>query len=101
MTQIFQYLTRVLTMAGNLDYNSNIGLFPFKNYRSDSIENVSLMLLWNFMYVSKFTWGIPIIKASIYAYRGQMAIVAKMGLVQMLCAYEILEILNDELDSNA
>ena len=84
-----------------MNNNSNVGLFLFKNYRSDSIENAFLMPLWNFMYVNKITMGIPSIKAFMYAYRGLMAVVAEMGLVQMLGSNEILEILNDELDSNA
>ena len=53
------------------------------------------------MYVNKFTEGIPTIKAFMYAYRGLMTVVAKMGLVQILEAHEILMIINDEQDSNA
>ena len=63
--------------------------------------NVSLMLLWIFIYVSKFTGGIPSIKAVMYAYRGLMTVMAEMDLVKMLGECEILVILNDELDSNA
>ena len=55
-SNIFQYQFRVLRKAGYLNNNTNVGFFPFKNYRSDTIENVSLMFLWNFMYVNKFTW---------------------------------------------
>ena len=53
------------------------------------------------MYASKFTGGIPSIKAFMYANRGLIAILAEMGLAQMLGAYKILKILNVELDSSA
>ena len=72
-------------------------LFLLRNYRSDSIENISLMFLWKFMYSSKFTGGLPDIRAFAYAYRGLISIVAEMGLVQMLGATEILKILYSEL----
>ena len=68
-------------------------LFLSKNYRSDSIENVSLVYLWKIIYSSKMMGELPETCTFTYAYRGLVSIVAKMGLVQMRGASKILKIL--------
>ena len=87
-----------MTKAGYLNNKCSVGLFHFKNYKRDTIENVSLMFMWNFMYSNKFTGGIPTVKTFAYAYPGLMTVLAKMGLAQMSGANEILKIQNCKLN---
>ena len=53
-----QFLTRVLKKAGFLQNGNIIGLFIFKNYDFNSIENIALVTLWKFIYNTKFNSGI-------------------------------------------
>ena len=50
-----QYLIRVLKKAGFLSKGHQIGLFLFKDYNFNSIENLTLTTLWNFIYNLKFS----------------------------------------------
>ena len=93
---ILQFLITVFKKSGYLENCNSIKLFLFGNYRSDSIENVSLMFLWKFIHTKKLMNGNPNSKAFAYAYRGLVAVVTEMGLVQILGGAEILRILNDE-----
>ena len=52
--EITQFLTRVFTKSGFLKEGSEMSLFFFTNYNINSIENISLAILWNFVYNNKF-----------------------------------------------
>ena len=56
--KILQVLIRILKKAGCLQNGSRVGLFTFQNYSFNSIENISLTTLWNFIYNTKFNSGI-------------------------------------------
>ena len=63
--KLLQFLKRVLIKAGCLKNGSEMSLFFFKNYNINSIENISLVTLWNFVYNNKFNseklQGVPCI----------------------------------------
>ena len=48
---------RILRKAGCLQNSSKIGHFPLQDYNFNSIENISLVTLWNFIYNEKFNSG--------------------------------------------
>ena len=50
-----QYLIRVLKKAGFLSKGHEIGLFLFKDYNFNTMENLTLTTLWNFTYNLKFS----------------------------------------------
>ena len=68
-TFIFAFPTRILTKAGYLCNGTVVELFILKEYPIDSMENISLLFLWKFMYSEKFLNGIPNEKAFAHAYR--------------------------------
>ena len=68
---IVQNLARIFKRAGYLENGNSIKLFLFQNHRTDSIENISLMFTWKFMYSSKFTGGLPEHRQSLRALRSQ------------------------------
>ena len=49
-----QYLIDVLRSANHLSCGHYIETFLFKNYNFNSIENLSLVTLWNYIYRLKF-----------------------------------------------
>ena len=62
----------------------------------DSIENISLIFLWKFMYTEKFSNGIPNKKAFAHSYKRLISVVAEMHISNLLGASEIVKILNVE-----
>ena len=94
------FLDKDTKKAGGLQKGCEIDMFMFKNYPIDSIENVSLMFTWKYVYNSKYNnnslLGIPFA----YAYRGFIAITTHMSLPMSLMAKDILEILDFELKRN-
>ena len=50
-----QYLIRVLKKSGFLGNGHQIGLFLFQNYKFNTIENLTLATLWNYIYNLKFS----------------------------------------------
>ena len=63
--KMLQFLKRVLIKAGCLKNGSDMSLFFFASYNINSIENISLAILWNFVYNNKFNaeeiQGVPFI----------------------------------------
>ena len=55
--KLLQLLIRILKKAGCLQNGSNVGLFTFREHNFNSIENISLAILWNFFYNTKFNTG--------------------------------------------
>ena len=51
---LVQYLIKILKRAGRLGAGHNIEMFLFKSYNFNSIENLSLVSLWNYIYKLKF-----------------------------------------------
>ena len=56
---ILNFLTRILLKARYLNNGTIVELFIFKDYPIDSMENISLIFLWKFMYTEKLSNGIP------------------------------------------
>ena len=52
---ILQFLTRVLKRAGILNNRCQIDIFIFKRYPIGSVENITLMFTWKFVFNSKFS----------------------------------------------
>ena len=48
------YLIRVLKKAGFLKKGTQIDLFFFENYKINSIENITLSILWKYTYDNKY-----------------------------------------------
>ena len=55
--KLLQYLIRVLKKAGCLENGNKMGFFIFEEYNLSSIENISLVTLWNFIYNENFNSG--------------------------------------------
>ena len=55
--KLLQLLIRILKKAGCLQNGSKMGLFIFQDYTFNSIENISLITLWNFIYNMKLNPG--------------------------------------------
>ena len=53
--EMTQYLIRVLKKLGFLGKGHQISLFLFQNYKFNTIENLSLATLWNYIYNLKFS----------------------------------------------
>ena len=51
---LVQYLIKILKSSGFLNFGHNIETFLFQNYNFNSIENLSLVSLWNYVYKLKF-----------------------------------------------
>ena len=62
---MLQFLKRVLIKAEFLKNCSKMSLFFFACYNINTIENISLAILWNFVYNNKFNaeelQGVPFI----------------------------------------
>ena len=94
---IFNFLTRILAKTGFLSNCTVVELFIFKDYPIDSMENISLIFLWNFMYTEKFSNGIPNKKAFTHAYKRLISVVAEMNISNLLGAAEVVKVLDVEL----
>ena len=51
---LVQYLIKILKRSGRLNFGHNIETFLFQNYNFNSIENLLLVSLWNYIYKLKF-----------------------------------------------
>ena len=51
---LVQFLIKILKRAGFLSFGQNIETFWFKEYNFNSIENPSLVSIWNYIYKLKF-----------------------------------------------
>ena len=51
---LVQYLIKILKRSGRLNFGHNIETFLFQNYNFNSIENLSLVSLWDYIYKLKF-----------------------------------------------
>ena len=56
MRELTQILVEVLKRANLLKSGEYIDTFLFKNYNLNSIKNLSLVILWNYVYKSKFNF---------------------------------------------
>ena len=54
--ELTQNLVEVLKRANLLRSGEYIEIFLFKNYNFNSIKNLSLVILWNYIYKSKFNF---------------------------------------------
>ena len=96
--KLLQFLIRILRKAGSLMNSCRIEIFLFKDYSINSIENLSLMFTWKYVYNCKYNKSSPIVKSFARAFRGLIAIITHMSLPQLLMARNVLDILNSELD---
>ena len=96
-SKILQLMIRVLRKAGCLSSGCKIDMFLFERYPISSIENITLMFTWKFIYNSKFT-DCPL-KERTYlgAYKGLVAIIIHMSIPISLMAKNIKNILIDKL----
>ena len=95
--KLVQFLIRILRKAGGLINSCRVEMFLFKDYSINSIENLSLMFTWKYVYNCKYNKSSPIVKSFAHAYRGLIAIITYMSLPQLLMARNVLNILNSEL----
>ena len=52
--KIVQFLIRILRKVGGLINRCEIEMFLFKDYKINSIENISLMFTWKYVYNCKY-----------------------------------------------
>ena len=57
VNRLLQLLITILKKAGCLHSGNKIGVFIFTDYNFNSIENISLVKHWNFIYNTKFNSG--------------------------------------------
>ena len=95
-SKILQLMIRIIRKAGCLSNGCKIDMFLFDRYPVSSIENITLMFTWKFIYNSKFT-DCPL-KERTYlgAYKGLVAIIIHMIIPISLMPKNIMNILIDE-----
>ena len=54
-TSLVERLSHFLCEANLLNQGSQIECFLYKCYKFNSVENISLVILWDFMYKARFT----------------------------------------------
>ena len=92
-SKILQLMIRVLRKAGCLSIGCKIDMFLFDRYPVSSIENITLMFTWKFIYNSKFN-DCPLKERTFLgAYRGLIAIIIHMSLPISLMTKNITNIL--------
>ena len=74
-------------------------MFLFKDYKINSIENISLMFTRKYVYNCRYNKGSPVVKSFAHSYRGLIGIITHMSLPQSLMARNVLNVLNAELDN--
>ena len=89
-------MIRILRKAGCLKNGCKIDMFLFYRYPVNSMENVTLMFSWNFIYNNKFTDQPLTEKSYLMAYRGQVALIVHMSIPISLWAINVEKILIDE-----
>ena len=94
---ILQFLIIVLKKVGRLGNGCKINMFLFKNYPVNSIENISLMFTWKYIYNSKYCNETLLCILFAFSYRSLIAIITHMSLPLTLTARDILKILDFEL----
>ena len=76
---ILQFFIRVLKKAGRLKNGCKIEMFLFKNYPINSIENISLMFTWKYIYYSKYCNETLLCIPFAFAYKGLIGIINHMS----------------------
>ena len=93
-------MIRILKKAGCLSKGCKMDMFLFDRYPNDSIENITLMFTWKFIYKSKFT-GCPLTaRPHRRAYEGLVAVIIHMSIPISIIARKIISILTDELQKD-
>ena len=95
--KILQLMIRILRKAGCLSDGCKIDMFLFYRYPVNSIENITLMFTWKFIYNNKFMDHPLKEKSYLRAYEGLVAIIVHMSIPISLWARNIGKILIDEL----
>ena len=90
-------MIRILRKAGCLSDGCKIDMFLFYRYPVNSIENVTLMFTWKFIYNNKFLDQSLNEKYYLRAYKGLVAIIIHMSIPISLWAMNIEKILTAEL----
>ena len=99
-SKLLQRMIRVLKKAGCLSDGCKMDMFLFDRYPIDSIENITLMFTWKFIYNSKFT-SCPLSgRPYMLAYEGLVAVIIHMSIPISLIAKNIKSILNNELQKD-
>ena len=89
-------MIKILKKAGCLTNGCKIDMFLFDKYPVNSIENITLMFTWKFIYDNKFTdWPLKE-RPYMRAYTGLVAVIIHMSIPMSLMAKNIINILNDE-----
>ena len=95
--EITQFLIRVLKKADFLKKGCEMSLFFFTSYNINSIENILLAILWNFIYNNKFNddvlQGLPFV----YWLKKMMSQLTAFPPPLSLKAGYMLEVLNSEI----
>ena len=91
-------MIRVFRKAGCLSTGCKIDMFLFDRYPVSSIENITLMFTWKFIYNSKFTVCPLKERTFLGAYRGLIAIIIHMSLPISLMAKNIMNVLIAEFN---
>ena len=73
-------MIRILKKAGCLSNGCKIDMFLFDRYLFDSIENITLMFTWKFIYNSKFTGCLLSGRPYMTAYEGLVAVIIHMSI---------------------
>ena len=95
--KILQIMIRILRKAGCLKNGCKIDIFLFERYPINSIENITLMFTWKYIYNNKFVDQSLNEMSYLRTYRGLVAVIIHMALPISIWAMNIAKILNDEL----
>ena len=95
--RILQFMIRILRKVGCLRDGCKIDMFLFYRYPINSIENVTLMFTWKFIYNNKFIDQPLNERTYLRAYKGLIAIIVHMSIPMSLWAMNVEKILIEEL----
>ena len=90
-------MIRILRKVGCLSNGCKVDMFLFYMYPTNSVENITLMFTWKFMYNNKFNDQPLTERAYLLAYKGLIALIVRMSIPISLWAMNVEKILIEEL----
>ena len=90
-------MIRIIRKAGCLSIGCKMDMFLFEMYLVNSIENITLIITWKYIYNNKFLDQSLNEISYLRAYKGLVAIIVHMSIPILLWAMNIERILTAEL----
>ena len=91
--KLLQLIIRILKKSGCLASGCIIEMFLFAKYPISSIENITLMFTWKYLYNSKFAQTSMTERLYLHTYKGLIAVIIEMSIPLSLVAKSIMETL--------